>query len=258
MNDVVVFLHSTGTGPILFHGVPPSVLGGRAAIHPAHLGYPPGPAIPRGTHVSVQDDVAALLRRLPAEPRLHLVGHSYGAVVALLAAKELAPRVRSMFLYEPVLFSALGDDVQDPEVAKELHSFDRHPWFLADETRGGGREWMEIFVDYWNQPGTWGGFPDAMQESLLALGWKMFLEVRSCFAPMTSLSSFMLPGAVTLAYGDRSPAASRAMARGLAAGRDNVRLVALPGVGHMAPLTDPDRVYAAMREHFVAHSAADF
>jgi pimeloyl-ACP methyl ester carboxylesterase len=252
MNDVVVFLHSTGTGPILFHDVPASVLGGRPAIHHANLGYPPGPPIPRGTHVSVQDDVAALLRRLPAEPRIHLVGHSYGGVVALLAGEELGSRVASMFLYEPVLFHALEHGVHDPDVANELRMFDKNPWFLEDEARGGDREWMEIFVDYWNRPGTWAGFPDSMQEGLLALGWKMFMEVRSCFAVKKPLSSFTLPGAVTIAFGGKSPAASRAMAHGLAAGRDKVRLVALPGLGHMAPLTDPDPVYVAMAEHFRA------
>jgi pimeloyl-ACP methyl ester carboxylesterase len=256
MKDVVAFVHSTGTGPLLFRGVPPSIVGEREAIHHGNLGYPPAPLIPRGTQVSAQDDVAALLRRLPEGPRIHLVCHSYGGLVGLLAAQELGSRIASMFLYEPVVFQSRGEGDLDADVAKELRLFDENPWFLDDEARGGGPEWMEMFVDYWNRPGAWASFPDVMREGLLLIGWKMFMEVRSCFGQTMRLSDWSLPGVVTIAYGERSPASSRAMARGLAAGRANVRLVALPRLGHMAPLTHPDPVYAAMADHF--HSAADF
>ena len=42
----------------------------------------------------------------------HLVGHSYGAYVALLVARSVPSQVRSLALYEPVAFGVL-DAVED-------------------------------------------------------------------------------------------------------------------------------------------------
>jgi len=246
--DAVVFVHSTGTGPLLFRGVPAAALGGRPAIHHANVGYPPEPLVPRGTEVSVADDVARLVAAAPDGP-VHLVAHSYGGLVAMLAADVLGPKVASMFLYEPVLFRGL-ERLADPAVAAELRTFSEQPWFLEDEARGGDRAWLELFVDYWNRPGTWASFPPPMQDALLALGWKMFMEVRSTFAQDKSVFDWTFSARTTLAYGERSPAASRATARALAEGRDAVRLVALPELGHMAPLTHPAPVHAAIAQHF--------
>src|SRR5688572_31913597 len=62
----------------------------------------PGPmpaAGERYTYELHRDDVLALLERLPGPA--HLVGHSYGAGVVLLAALQAPERVRSLTLIEP-------------------------------------------------------------------------------------------------------------------------------------------------------------
>jgi pimeloyl-ACP methyl ester carboxylesterase len=51
------------------------------------------------------DDVAALLEQEPA----HLVGHSYGAVVSLLAAARVPSAVRSLVVFEPPAFGLVLD-----------------------------------------------------------------------------------------------------------------------------------------------------
>lgn len=53
------------------------------------------------------DEVAALLDELGGA---HLVGQSYGAVVALLAASRRPDLVRSLVVIEPPLFGLAGDD----------------------------------------------------------------------------------------------------------------------------------------------------
>jgi pimeloyl-ACP methyl ester carboxylesterase len=57
-------------------------------------------------------DARALLEHLGIE-RAHVVGHSYGGVVALQLALDAPDRVQSLALLEPALPAALGD----PEVA---------------------------------------------------------------------------------------------------------------------------------------------
>jgi pimeloyl-ACP methyl ester carboxylesterase len=51
------------------------------------------------------DDVAALLEQEPA----HLVGHSYGGVVSLLAAARAPSSVRSLVVFEPPAFGLVLD-----------------------------------------------------------------------------------------------------------------------------------------------------
>ena len=250
-----MFLHSTGTFPSMWQSVPAAALGGRRSIAPANLGYPPNPPVPRGQRVTVDDEVAHLLTVVPSHAEgVHLVAHSYGGLVALRMLTPLGARVASAVLYEPVLFgtlarSAAGD--VDPEAVAEAQTFFEDPSFLRDEARGGGADWLEVFVDYWNRPGAWSKIPPPVRQALEAVGWKMFQEVLACFAETTPFDAWPLPAACTIVCGERSPRASRAMARSLAS-RPGVRLVELAGAGHMAPLTHPAAVHGAIASHFDA------
>jgi pimeloyl-ACP methyl ester carboxylesterase len=59
-------------------------------------GFPPGPPVER---VDFEDEAAWLLPQL--RPGDHLVGHSYGGVVTLLAAADAADLLRSLTVIEP-------------------------------------------------------------------------------------------------------------------------------------------------------------
>ncbi len=261
MTTTTLFLHSTGTGPFLWDGVGPDLLAGGTKLAPWNLGYGPAP-IARGTTVTAEDDAkhahAALLAHAP-EGDVHLFAHSYGAFVALRLAPLLGARVKSLFLAEPVLFGALAaakDADTDPEASAEARAFATQSWFLDDADRGGLDEWQALFIDYWNRPGSWQRMPEPMRAHALSVGWKMFQEVRACFYEATSFDAFPLPDApTTIVRGVRSPKASRAMAAAVARRGPRARLVDLDGTGHMAPLTHPDILAAAMKDH-VAWRAA--
>jgi pimeloyl-ACP methyl ester carboxylesterase len=59
-------------------------------------GFPPNPPVER---VDFEDDARLVVGRL--EERSHLVGHSYGGVIALLAAAAARDRVLSLTVIEP-------------------------------------------------------------------------------------------------------------------------------------------------------------
>src|SRR6266700_3308683 len=65
-------------------------------VVPNRRGFPPGPDVAR---VDFEDEAAWLDQFV--EPGTHLVGHSYGGVIALLAAALYAGRVRSLTVIEP-------------------------------------------------------------------------------------------------------------------------------------------------------------
>ncbi len=72
-------------------------------------GFPPLPDVDR---VDFVDDAVVVAERLGAGA--HLVGHSYGAVISLLAAAEAPTRVRSLTVIEPPATSiAVGHPAAD-------------------------------------------------------------------------------------------------------------------------------------------------
>ncbi|MFO0727880.1 MAG: alpha/beta hydrolase [Myxococcota bacterium] len=252
MRAISLLLHSTGTTPSMWDGVPSEVLSGTARIAPTNLGVPPNPPLLRGQPGGAAEDAAHALAAIPDDAEvIDLYGHSYGAVLALDLLPRLGSRVRSIFLYEPVLFGALArsPDV-DPAAAEEARAFRDHPWFLRDEERGGTEAWIELFIDYWNRPGSWARMPEAQRAETIAVGWKMYQEVRSCFLDARSFEAIILGApTVTLAVGERSPAASRAMSAALARRNPGAVLFEVVGTGHMGPLTHPDRVRPALLDH---------
>jgi pimeloyl-ACP methyl ester carboxylesterase len=78
-------------------------------VAPNRRGFPPGPEVERVDY----DDEAEWLEPLMA-PGAHVVGHSYGGVIALLAAARRPDLVRSLTVIEPpCLKVAAGDPVVD-------------------------------------------------------------------------------------------------------------------------------------------------
>jgi pimeloyl-ACP methyl ester carboxylesterase len=65
-------------------------------VVPNRRGFPPGPDV---VQVDFEDEAVWLGQFV--EPGTHVVGHSYGGVVALLAAALYADRVRSLTVIEP-------------------------------------------------------------------------------------------------------------------------------------------------------------
>ena len=115
-----------GKGPrLLFvHG---SVLNGEATwnaqrplaerfelVVPNRRGFPPGPEKER---IDFEDEAVWLDRYL--KPGTHLVGHSYGGVIALLAAARRRELVRSLTVIEPPAFGlARGNPVVEAFVER--------------------------------------------------------------------------------------------------------------------------------------------
>ena len=127
-------MHSWGTGPriVLVHGV---VLGGRESwraqrplterwtlIAPDRPGHGRSP----DARQDFEAEAALVADQLLGEP-VHLVGHSYGAIVAMLAAAKRLPAVRSLTLIEPPATRvAAGNPVVD-EWAAELRALFADP-----------------------------------------------------------------------------------------------------------------------------------
>jgi pimeloyl-ACP methyl ester carboxylesterase len=81
------------------------------------------------------DDELTLLSSVfrAAGDRFHLIGHSFGAAIALKAALADRDRLLSLVLYEPALFSVLMADATERTAAREIHlrfATIRYAWLM--------------------------------------------------------------------------------------------------------------------------------
>jgi pimeloyl-ACP methyl ester carboxylesterase len=96
---------------------------------PNRPGFAGSPPLPRGDFEVEAPLIAELL-----EDGAHLVGHSYGAVIALLAAAERPEAVRSLAVSEPgSLRVAAGDPVVDATIAQGEELYRRRGEFSPQD-----------------------------------------------------------------------------------------------------------------------------
>jgi pimeloyl-ACP methyl ester carboxylesterase len=92
-------------------------------VAPNRRGFPPGPVVER---VDFEDEAVWLEQFL--EPATHLVGHSYGAVISLLAAARHPELLRSLTVIEPPAFAvARGIPAADAFIARAEELWERGP-----------------------------------------------------------------------------------------------------------------------------------
>jgi pimeloyl-ACP methyl ester carboxylesterase len=169
-----------------------------------------------------------------------LIGHSFGAVVALRLAIAQPETVRTLTLIEPVLFAAARGFQEWDEHAALMADFDAA---LADgRTTAAAAEFTRIW-------GTGVRWEDMNAESrsglverigLIAAGDPALFEDSGGILLPDALESLAMP--VLLIRGDRSPAIIERIAEEIAARLPDVGVATVPGAGHMAPITHPDEV----------------
>jgi pimeloyl-ACP methyl ester carboxylesterase len=250
----VVLLHSSGMSSRQWNRLA-AVLGhSNRLIAPDLLGSGENPPWPADQPFDLAQDVDVIeqLVRGLGEP-VHVVGHSYGGLLAITLARRVPALIRSLAVYDPVAFGVLIDP-RDEEGLIDLHRAGRNPVFTDDRV-GGSDAWFEVFVDYWNGPGAWRGMSDSGRESFLRVGRKVFLEVMSLIRDQTPGSAYANIDAPALFLGgELSPTAARRVVALLAKAFPNGRLFTVPGAGHMGPLTHGTVVNAAIVAHIESAS----
>jgi pimeloyl-ACP methyl ester carboxylesterase len=106
-------------------------------VVPTRSGYPPNPPLDR---IDFEDQARELSELV--EPGDHLVGHSYGGVVSLLAAGRRPEALRSLTVLEPPAF---GVALDDPDVQAFLGAFE--PDYPRDP-----RGYLEFFMPLVGSP----------------------------------------------------------------------------------------------------------
>ena len=184
---------------------------------------------------------------------LALVGHSYGAAVALIAALANPRRVRALALYEPTLFSLLEAEKPSPNEADGIRNAVAAA--IIELNAGNRNGAAERFIDYWMGAGAWKQTPEPRQPPIAASvvnvrRWAHALMTEP--APLAAFRSLDVP--VLYMTGSDSPASSLGVARLLKGALPRVETVEFKGLGHMGPVTHPDVVNEAIARFLARNS----
>ena len=178
------------------------------------------------------DDLLAV----PGDGPFHLVGHSFGGLLALALALRVPGRVRTLTVVEPACFDALR--VGGPRALHE-QSLEEVEHLSALMARGAHEQAMQIVVARWGM-GRWELFTPqqraqfvALAPALLGVGLVAALRWRCEPAELARLAG--VP--TLLVHGEHSPDVALHVSETLCALIPGARRICIEGAGHMLPLT---------------------
>lgn len=198
--------------------------------------------------------IAALVERIGG--RVHLVGHSYGAAVALKLATLRPELAKSLTVVEPVAFQFLRDGAAgDRALYREFTGLAAATHRLAAE--GDRVAAMRGFIDYWNGAGAWDRTSARLQGFFLGCLPRVCADFRAVMAEDGDPAPLARVACPALAVmGLESPAPSLRVTEAVAEALPRAALHFVPDAGHLAPLTDPHVVDPLIAEHLVAAEKA--
>ncbi len=191
---------------------------------------------------SLEDQAGLVEAALPdRDGRLCLVGHSFGASVAMRAAARLGARVDRLVLLEPNPFYLLDQNARR-EAFAEISAL-----CALMKEKGAAGEWpvaAERFADYWGGDGTWANMPETRKAAFTEALEPNFHEWDAVMRETTTLAAWaeVLPRETLVVSARRTVRPIREIVELLRGACPSWRFEEVADGGHMAPLTRPDLV----------------
>ena len=252
----VVCLHSSTGSHAQWRGLA-TQLARRCRVSNFDLhGHGRSPGWPDGSETAGRTllvDGQAVIARMHAEPGIHLVAHSYGAAVAMQIALRHPKWVKSLALYEPVVFGMIqrlapGDAALGEIEAVAAGAHER-------VARGELADAAALFVDYWGGAGSWRRLDTAQQAVVMSRIGTVPNHFDATFAATwgrETLSRLTMP--TLLMHGSQTRASSRRVADLLAALLPQVKRREIDGAGHLGPITHEGLVNREITAHLERHA----
>ena len=189
-----------------------------------------------------------LLDALPREP-VPVIGHSFGAVIALRAAVERPGRVSSLVVIEPPFYAALKGSYMHDKTASDMASIRKK--VESSSMVSAAKE----FISVWGSGESWDEIDEAQRKyiiprmELVMAGENMLWNDKANLLKEGRLEGLDIP--VTLVEGDQSHPAMTQIIDALGRRIPEAEGIIVPGAGHMVPITDPVAVAEAVRDRLV-------
>lgn len=179
-------------------------------------------------------DLTAVIDALELAPA-HLVGHSYGALTALLLAAEQPDRVRALVLGEPPLMSWLDSMPDGRPLVAEFPATAREPARQACQ-QGDLEAGVHVFIDGVIGEGAFKQIPPAERAKLMDNAPEMRMHVETPTAtnwpPFSCEDAKRVRVPALLLSGEFNPPLFQLITRELARCLPTVEQATIPGVSH--------------------------
>lgn len=236
---VVMLLHSSAASGMQWRKLVRDLTPGYRTLVPDLVGYGLSPSTAAAPTMA---DEIARLRALAelADGPFHLIGHSYGAAVALELARAMPERIASIALYEPVAFALLRMAARQAAWDEIAAVATRHICLVEAGDLAGA---AVAFLDYWVAKGALRTLPEELQHYIVRSMGKVAAEWRMTFAAAPRPDDFaVLTMPVLLLAGEATTLASRGVADLLRELLPAAEWRLLSGLPHMAPVSQADQV----------------
>ena len=183
---------------------------------------------------------------------IDVIGHSFGATVALRMALERPDLVRSLVLIEPPLFAAARAGGSPAFALFKVE----HLAVAQSLAEGRKEDAAAMFHGLWGNGAAFADLPARQQHYMIdrihfiAAQNPFLLDDSAGLLRYMGLESIGVP--VLMVEGAASPAIVRAVQDELARRLPQVKRLVVPGAGHMVPITHPDEVATAVMAHLAA------
>jgi pimeloyl-ACP methyl ester carboxylesterase len=245
----IVLLHSSMSSKLQWHGLMELLHRNFQVIVADLYGYGDSPFPAKKENFCLSDEItlveSLLADVIPPDKPFHLVGHSYGAAVALrfyykeIEQSQVTPRILSLALFEPVAFHLLpkNDELWDQVYRQKeiIYSFMVNKQYSAA---------AEYFIDFWSGAGSFSGFPEVIRKTFLDAIPKLPLDFQALVGEPLSLEDYSkMIQPICLMVGQQSPLMGQRVSVLLAEKLPHCRLEWIKG-GHMAPVYQAREVNA--------------
>jgi pimeloyl-ACP methyl ester carboxylesterase len=231
----VLLLHSSASSSTMWLPLLDMLKGRFRVLAPDLIGYGRTDPWPDGRDIAPADEVRLIEPLVRNEPAgVHVVGHSFGGVIALHLALAGRIAIRSLTLIEPVAFFMLRNAQEHAALAEITAVSDAYRTHLA---AGDPDAALRGFIDYWAGAPVW----DFMEEATRAPMRRSAGQVMRNFAitmmdpGLDAIGGLSMP--IRLWSGDRSRLPTRRIAAILAERLSNVTMETVTGANHLLPLT---------------------
>ena len=199
-----------------------------------------GRAAPWDGRVELQLYAAQMAHQVMDGRPMDIIGHSFGATVALRLAVLFPQLVQRLVLVEPVFFAAARDGSARVDALLQAEHDRCAAQFAAGDYMGAAQR----FFAFWGDgPAVWAKLPQAKRDMIAgqmrlieATGTSVYDDAPGLLRPGV-LDRLDIP--VLLVEGEQSPPIIAAINNGLQNRLPNVQRAQIAGAGHMAPLTHP-------------------